>query len=73
MCDKVVKSRGLLVLAAALAGCSTEPTYSPPEGPSAADFCPIGKVWVCRDYYPSRLGREGPPEHCTCEYPAEIW
>lgn len=73
MSYKPGKIWGILVLAA-LGGCATEPTYSPPDGPSAAERCPIGDVWVCRDHYPSRLDRENePPQHCTCEHPTRIW
>lgn len=59
---------GILALAVLVSACATEPTYSPPEGPSVAESCPIGEVWVCRDRYPSRLDRErDPPLHCMCE------
>jgi hypothetical protein len=55
-------------LAALAAGCASSGTYSPPEGPRAADTCPMGEVWVCRDHYPTRLetGRE-PPMTCMCQ------
>lgn len=60
---------GLLASAILLSACAAEPTYSPPERSRAADSCPIGEVWVCRDHYPSRLERPGkPPMDCTCEY-----
>lgn len=56
-----------------LSACATEPTYSPPEGPRAAEVCPVGEVWVCRDHYPSRLDKDDvPPMYCMCQNPAAV-
>lgn len=70
-------SRGIItgtvtVAFAVLVGCAIEPTYAPPERPSSAARCPVGEVWVCRDYYPSRLGTGPEPEHCMCQDPTRI-
>lgn len=57
----------IAIVATVTAGCASR-GYSPPEGPRAAETCPIGEAWVCRDHYPSRLEREGePPLVCMCE------
>ncbi|HLT90245.1 MAG TPA: hypothetical protein VKZ85_04800 [Woeseiaceae bacterium] len=72
MSNRIKAGLGLLSFAA-LWGCASEPTYSPPEGPSMASSCPLGEVWVCRDHYPSRLEREEPPLHCVCENPSRVW
>ena len=50
------------------AGCSSSPTYSPPPERRAAEQCPVGETWVCRDRYPSRLETEREtPIFCQCE------
>lgn len=57
----------ILAVATVAAGCAS-PGYSPPEGRRAADTCPIGETWVCRDHYPSRLDREGERDlTCMCQ------
>jgi hypothetical protein len=74
MAYKLSRVCGILAVAA-LCGCASEPTYSPPEGPSAAEACPVGEVWVCRDHYPSRLDRDyEEPMHCMCQDPQRgVW
>jgi hypothetical protein len=74
MSYKAFKAWGMPgMIVAALVGCATEPTYSPPEHSSATERCPIGEVWVCQDHYPSRLGTDPEPVHCSCRDPAHIW
>jgi hypothetical protein len=53
---------------ALLGGCASSPGYSPPPERRAHEQCPVGQTWVCRDRYPSRLGREDDePKICHCE------
>jgi hypothetical protein len=50
------------------AGCSSSPAYSPPPERRAAEQCPVGETWVCRDRYPSRLETENDTaKFCYCE------
>jgi hypothetical protein len=58
----------MLAVVALTAGCASSGTYSPPEGRRAADTCPMGEIWVCRDHYPTRLetGNEAPLT-CMCQ------
>ncbi len=74
MSCKPGKAWGVFAAAVAtLLGCAAEPTYAPPEHPSAAERCNFGEVWVCHDHYASRLGTEPEPEHCSCQDPSHIW
>lgn len=58
----------IALLATLYAGCSSGPTYSPPPERRAAERCPSGETWVCRDRYPSRLEKaRDTPLFCTCE------
>ncbi len=59
---------GLLLGAACMAAACAAPGYNPPEGPRAAERCPVNEVWVCQDHYPSRLeSATKPPMMCTCQ------
>lgn len=51
---------------ALLGGCASSSGYSPPPERRASERCPMGETWICRDQYPSRLGRED-PKICHCE------
>ncbi|HZD52071.1 MAG TPA: hypothetical protein VE175_03420 [Woeseiaceae bacterium] len=66
MSNKLTGAWGMLILAGLASGCAT-PTYAPPEGPRAMETCPMGRVWVCQDRYPSRLEREADPMTCMCQ------
>ena len=50
------------------AGCAGKAGYSPPPERRAAERCPPGETWVCRNRYPSRLpGQDDQPVRCYCD------
>lgn len=64
--QKLISLIGLLAMLNA--GCSPQPTYSPPPERRAAEQCPVGETLVCRDRYPTRLDKENEtPMFCYCE------
>lgn len=65
---KLARSTGFALAITYIAGGCAAPGYNPPEGPRAAERCPVNEVWVCEDRYPSRLENENePPMFCRCE------
>lgn len=60
-----------LAATALLAGCAAG--YAPPAERRAMDTCPYGQIWVCQDYYPTRLDTERDRElSCHCSSPSQI-
>jgi hypothetical protein len=68
-----VRAIASLTAVALLGGCAATPGYSPPPERRAAERCPVGETWVCKDRYPSRLERENEmPKICYCEDPQRV-
>ena len=74
-CERSRMAAWLLTGATAILGSCVSAGYAPPahSGPTAAEQCPVGRIWVCRDGFDSTVGPEKEiPEFCICQSPQSI-